>query len=60
MTPLAKKGAPTLLAAVRRQVAAGMTHEEFVQLTAPEFGATLREGHVNGWTIPEAKKGRRR
>lgn len=52
---LAKRGEPTLLAAVRRFVANGGTWSDFVQLVAPEFGAVMREGAVDGWTKPPTK-----
>ena len=50
-----KKGDPTLLAAVRRFVANGGTWEQFVQLTAGEFGAVFRENAIDGWTPAKTK-----
>lgn len=50
---LAKKGDPTLIAAVRRYVANGGTWSDFVQLAAPEFGAVMREGAIDGWSKPK-------
>ena len=58
MTPLAKKGAPALLAAVRRAAEAGMTWQQFVELCAPEFGAVMREGAIDGFR-PVVKERRR-
>lgn len=52
---VAKRGEPTLLAAVRRAVANGMTWSDFVAMCAPEFGAVMREGAIDGWTKPECK-----
>lgn len=54
---LAKRGEPTLIAAVRRAVANGMTWADFVAMCAPEFGAVIgRHGEIDGWTRPEATK----
>ena len=58
MVALAKKGAPTLLAAVRRAVESGMTWQQFVELCAPEFGSVMREGAIDGFR-PVVKERRR-
>lgn len=55
---LGKKGDPTLLAAVRRVRDNGMTWQQFIEATAPEFGAVFRDGAIDGWK-PVAKGKRR-
>lgn len=54
---LAKKGDPTLLAAVRRVRENGMSWSDFVRLVAPEWGAIVgRHGEIDGWVRPETGK----
>ena len=59
MTALAKKGDPTLLAAVRRFRDNGGTWSDLVKLVAPEFGACFENGGILGW-VPVQRKGKRR